>query len=77
MAVQFVCEEVSGGAGWILLWPTFFPNFFCLFAPCLSGFRDKLLLLCLLRKTKPKKKKKRNTPPAFWLKTMLSKASRK
>lgn len=49
----YVRRLAEGQAGFCCV-----PDFlllFCLFTPCLSGFRKKLLLLCPLRKTKRKK----------------------
>lgn len=58
MAAAFVRAEVSRGARWILPWPRFSSNPFCPITPCSSGFVEKLLLLCPLRKYK---RKRRNT----------------
>lgn len=76
MAAVFVCEEVSKGAGWILLWPRFSPISFV----CSLHVWVALEINCFycVHSGKPNaKKRKKKTPPAFSLKTMLTKASRK
>lgn len=48
-----LCEgRLAEGQAGFCCGPDFLPIPFCLFTPCLSGFIEKLLLLCPLRKTK-------------------------